>query len=148
MKQWLRSEPEHLPISEVWDDLLQVLECKQEFQTLSGFGNRFNACSSPDPPGIWISTASKRTLVKMPDILDLWHQIQSYGFTSRRIAPSGLSRNSSYLMPIFAELDYVAPAILSDSYERLHNGYETRGLQYVPQPQLFQVEPHQFRFTP
>ena len=148
MKRWLRSEPEHLPISEVWDDLLQVLECKQEFQTLSGLGNRFRAYSSLDPPGIWISTASKRTLVKMSDILDLWHQIQSYGFTSRHIAPSGLSRNSSYLMPIFAELDYVAPAILSDSYERLHNGYQTRGLQYVPQPQLFQVEPHQFRFTP
>ena len=136
MEAWLRSEPEHLPFSEVWLDLLQVLNRKTEFQTLAGENNKFRAIASENPQGILIEARSKKVFVDVSDLLDFWQQLRSYGFTSPQIAPSGLSRKSYYLMPIFTELDYAAKASISESYERLRNGSETIGLQYVPQPQI------------
>ena len=135
MEAWLRSEPEHLPFTEVWRDLLQVLERKTEFKTLAGKNNRFRATASEKSQGILIETNSKKILFDALDLLDFWQQLRSYGFTSRQIAPSGLSRKSYYLMPIFAELDYATAASISESYERLRNGSTAIGLQYVPQPQ-------------
>ncbi len=135
MEAWLRSEPEHLPFTEVWRDLLQVLERKTEFKTLAGKDNSFRATASEKSHGILIETNNKKILFDALDLLDFWQQLRSYGFTSRQIAPSGLSRKSYYLMPIFAELDYATEASLSESYERLRNGSKTIGLQYVPQPQ-------------
>ncbi len=139
METWLRSEPAHLPFAEVWLDLLRVLERKTEFQTLAGKNNKFKAIASEDPQGIWIEADKKKAFVDASGLLDFWQQLRSYGFTSRQIAPSGLSRNSYYLMPIFAELNYVAAASISESYERLRNGSETIGLQYVPQPLTSQM---------
>ena len=135
MEAWLRSEPEHLPFAEVWRDLLQVLKRKTEFQTLAGKNNKFQATASEDPQGILIEADCKKAFVNAADLRDFWQQLRSYGFTSRQIAPSGLSRKSYYLMPIFAELDYAAMASISESYERLRNGSEAIGLQYVPHPQ-------------
>ncbi len=136
METWLRSEPADLPFTEVWLDLLRVLEQKTEFQTLAGT-NKFKATiASKDPQGLWIETENNRAFVDAPQLLDFWQQIRSYGFTSRQIAPSGLSRHSYYLMPIFAELEYVEPSNTSESYERLRNGSEAIGLQYVPPPHV------------
>ena len=135
MEAWLRSEPEHLAFTEVWRDLLQVLERKMEFKTLAGKENKFQATASEESQGILIETDSKNIVFDALDLLDFWQQLRSYGFTSRQIAPSGLSRSSYYLMPIFAELDYVVAASISESYERLRNGSKTIGLQYVPQRQ-------------
>ena len=139
METWLRSEPEHLPFAEVWLDLLRVLEQKMEFRTLAGNNKKFKAIASEDPQGVWIESDTKRVFVDASGLLDFWQQLRSYGFTSRQIAPSGLARNSYYLMPIFAELDYVVAASISESYERLRNGSETIGLQYVPQPLTSQM---------
>ena len=136
MEAWLRSEPEHLPFAEVWLDLLQVLKRKTEFQTLAGKNNKFQATACEDPQGILIESGSKKAFIDASDILDFWQQLRSYGFTSRRIAPSGLSRRSYNLMPIFAELDYIEPASISESYERLKNGSEAIGLQYLPKAQI------------
>lgn len=144
-ESWLRSKPEHLPFSEVWRDLLRVLDRKTEFNTLAKTNNRFRAFLSRTSSGICVDTGKWRSLIHYSDISDFWQQIRSYGFTSRQIAPSGLSRTSSYLMPIFAELDYVSRASISTSYDRLHNGLKTIGLQYFPQPSLFPPEPHELR---
>ena len=140
MEAWLRSEPLYLAFAEVWLDLERVLKHKTEFQTLAGKNNTYRANASEDPEGIWIEADRKKFFVDASDLLDFWQQLRSYGFTSRQIAPSGLSRNSYYLMPIFAELDYVEAASISESYERLQNGFETIGLQYVPQLQTGQMD--------
>ena len=95
MEDWLRSEPLHLPFAEVWLDLVRVLEQKTEFQTLAG-KNKFKAIAFEDPQGILIEADSKKFFVDASDLLDFWQQLRSYGFTSRQIAPSGLSRNSYY----------------------------------------------------
>lgn len=144
MEAWLRSEPEHLPFSEVWRDLIGLLERQENFHTLATETNTFKACASEDPQGIFIESGGSKRFIDFSDLFDFWQQLKSYGFTSRQIAPSGLSRKSSYLMPIFAELSYVDLARISDSFERLQNGSETVGLRYLPNTPLFQSESHQF----
>ena len=144
MRKWLNSEPEHLPFSEVWRDLKQVLEKNGEFQTLAGSPNTFTAASVENPEGVVIQTYGKNASINVDEIRDFWHQIRSYGFTSRQIAPSGLSRNSSYLMPIFAELDYTTATTISSSYDRLRSGLGVNGLQYIPRPPVIQTPSRQF----
>ena len=80
-----------------------------------------------------IRSRGRAAFVDAADLSDFWQQLRSYGFTSRQIAPSGLSRKAYYLMPIFAKLNYVKAANISESYRRLRNGTETIGLQYMPQ---------------
>ena len=142
IKAWIRSEPENLPFTEVWHDLVQILENKAEFLTLARANTPFKAIPIQTPQGILIQSSGRRGFINADVLLDFWQQLRSYGFTSRQIAPSGLSRMASYLMPIFVELEYITTARISDSYERLHNGTEIVGLQYLPPlepPSLFQT---------
>ena len=144
MEAWLRSEPENLPFSEVWSDLLDLLEKQEDFHTLATKTSTFKACASEDPQGISIESGGNKRFIDFSDLFDFWQQLTSYGFSSRQIAPSGLSRKSSYLMPIFAKLSYVNLARTSESFERLQNGSETIGLQYSPNSPLFKRESHRF----
>lgn len=139
MEKWLRSEPENLPFSEVWKDIVQILERKNEFLTSAGSRNMFEAFIKENPQGIVISINNKTIFISYSELADFWHQLRCYGFTFRQIAPSGLSRRLSYLMPIFAELDYVMKTNVSESYRRLHNGTKTIGLQYWPQPHQLEI---------
>lgn len=148
MEEWLRKEPEHLPFAEVWEDLSRLLKNKQRFCTLASNSNTFNAQASFDPKGIRIESKANVQFVDYSDLFDFWQQLRSYGFTSRQIAPSGLSRKSYYLMPVFAELEYVTPARLSDSYERLQNGSDTIGLQYHPNISLNQANVSRLHLVP
>lgn len=129
MKKWLRSEPQDLPFSEVWDDLTNVLREKEDFCTIARKG-AFKAQITKDPPGIKVIASRQRYLLHFDEILSFWQQLRTYGFSMRRIAP-GLDRHLSYLIPIFTELDYVEPVQIGDSYESLQSG-TVIGLQVLP----------------
>jgi hypothetical protein len=126
---WLRSEPEDLPFTEVWRDLEGVLRSKRSFRTLAE-QNSYEAAAVPD--GIRITINERNEFVHRSELLDFWQQLRVHGFTSRQIAPTGLTRRYSYLMPLFAELPYVKPVRMADHYEQIRDRGETIGLQYVP----------------
>jgi O-acetyl-ADP-ribose deacetylase (regulator of RNase III) len=125
--KWLRSEPASLPFTEVWEDLQRILKQKSGFET---FVNRspFTARIAKDPQGILIETKSKKSTIDYDWLLDFWQQLRRYGYTRRGIAPSGLDKSVSYLVPIFAQLDYVKLVQLSET-----DDFESRfiGLRYL-----------------
>lgn len=129
MKEWLRSEPVNLPFSEVWDDLVELLRQKQEFKTISQ-GNPFTVQVTEDPPGLRVRAAGQPYHIHYETLLSFWQQLRTYGFSMRNIAP-GISREISYLIPIFAELPYVTPVHVSEGYPQLHKAAVT-GLQVLP----------------
>lgn len=131
IEEWLRSEPEHLPFTEVWHDLARVLSDRSSFKTLAE-RSHFRATVTHEPEGIRLVANERVEFVRRSELVDFWQQLRVYGFTSRQIAPTGLTRRYSYLMPIFAELPYVRPVRLADSYEQLRVGAQTIGLQYMP----------------
>ena len=129
MKKWLRSEPTNLPFAEVWDDLGKLLEEKDSFETVVQ-KRPFVARILQHPPGIEIIAAKQRYHIQYETLVALWQQIRTHGFSMRYIAP-GIDKQMSYLISIFAELDYVTPVHVADSYNRLQNEAVT-GLQVLP----------------
>jgi len=130
MESWLRSEPESLPFSEVWNDLRRLLSSKEQYETLKN-GNTFRARLIEEPAAIEVIASDGKTYVIVYDTLvSFWQQLRTHGFSMRRIAPS-LDRTMSYVIPIFSELEYVAPVLVADKFDQLQSA-ATIGLQVLP----------------
>ena len=128
IKRWLRSEPSALPFDEVWHDLMGLLGCRREFATLSK-GSRFAAAATVDPPTITIESGHRTTRILADELVDFWQQLRDFGLTHGSIAPD--HRFASYLLPLFAELPYVEPVMLSTSSGGLRSN-PAAGLQVIP----------------
>ena len=129
MGDWLRTEPQSLPFSEVWEDIKLILEDKSEYRTIAK-KSPFAACVSDDPLGIRVVAAERKYMVTYDQLSSLWQQLRIYGFSMRHIAP-GIDRQVSYVLSIFAELEYVTPVSLADDYSR-YGSTSVIGLQILP----------------
>ena len=129
MSDWLRTEPQSLPFSEVWEDIESILRDKSEYKTVAK-KNPFSAYVSHDPRGISVKAASQKYMLPYDTLSSLWQQLRTYGFSMRHIAP-GIDRQVSYVLSIFAELDYVTPVYVADDFGKF--GYASMiGLQILP----------------
>jgi O-acetyl-ADP-ribose deacetylase (regulator of RNase III) len=130
MKKWLRSEPTSLPFSEVWDDLVEILAHKQDFETIAQ-KNPFRVQVLQEPPVLRVMASGNQTyIIHYETLLAFWQQLRTHGFSMRHIAP-GLDRELSYVIPIFAELPYVTPVHVAEGYKAL-NTTSLTSLQILP----------------
>lgn len=129
MRVWLRTEPTALPFSEVWEDLVDLIKKRRQFDTIAKKG-QFSATVSDDPAGIIIDSSAQRYLIRYETLRSFWQQLRGHGFTSRYMAP-GVDRQVSYLIAIFAELDYVAPVRMAEHYDHYRNSRMV-GIQVLP----------------
>lgn len=130
MEHWLHSEPESLPFSEVWNDLRGLLNRKEQYETVKS-GNTFRARLVEEPAAIEVLASDNKTYsIAYDTLVSFWQQLRTHGFSMRRIAPS-LDRTMSYVIPIFRELEYVAPVLVADKFDQLQNA-ATIGLQVLP----------------
>lgn len=145
MKKWLRSEPASLPFSEVWDDLAAVLVQKDEFQTIV-HKSPFQVRLLQKTRALQVNASGHTYTIHYESLLAFWQQLRAHGFSMRHIAP-GLSREISYLIPVFAELPYVTPVHVAEGYQALNTATIT-GLQILPSAFTRQVsaQPQQLSF--
>ena len=129
MSDWLRSEPQSLPFSEVWEDIKSILENKSEYKTVAK-KHSFAAFISNEPPGIRVVVADRQYILPYDKLSSLWQQLRAYGFSMRHIAP-GIDRQVSYVLSVFAELEYVTPVHLADDYSK-YGTASVIGLQILP----------------
>ena len=130
MKEWLRSEPTSLPFSEVWDDLVEILAHKQDFETIAQ-KSPFHVQVIQEPRALRvIASGGQAYIIHYETLLAFWQQLRTHGFSMRHIAP-GLDRELSYVIPIFAELPYVMPVHVAEGYKALNTTTIT-GLQILP----------------
>lgn len=127
-REWLRSQPEALPFSEVWDDIQELLAEQEMFWTIKN-NNPFTARLTTDLDGIEVIASGHSYFVSKDTLFSFWQQLRSYGFSSRKIAP-GISREASYVMAILARLPYVKTVQMALNYDSLRA--PAIGLQYVP----------------
>ncbi len=113
-RQWLRNEPQSLAFSEVWDDLIHILQSENTFKTLVR-KNAYTIEASKEEQAL-IITASKKITVTYDALLALWQQFRNYGLISREFI-SGLSQEIYYLFPLFSRLPYVQLVKISDSFD-------------------------------
>lgn len=129
MSDWLRTEPQSLPFSEVWEDIESILKDKSEYKTVAK-KNLFSAYVSHEPLGICVKAAAQKYMLPYDTLSSLWQQLRTYGFSMRHIAP-GIDRQVSYVLSIFADLEYVTPVYLADDYSKYESG-AVIGLQILP----------------
>ena len=129
MSDWLRTEPQSLPFSEAWEDIKSILKDKSEYKTVVK-KNPFSAYVSHEPLGICVKAAAQKYMLPYETLSSLWQQLRTYGFSMRHIAP-GIDRQVSYVLSIFAELEYVTPVHVADDYRKYDSASAT-GLQILP----------------
>ena len=106
-KEWLRSQPQSLAFTEVWDDLVDIVETKRQFGTLDG-RETFTADVFHDSEdgGIQINISTDQVLLHKEQLLDLWQQVRDMGICIPDIMPGGLDFHSAYIVPLLVELPY------------------------------------------
>lgn len=106
-KEWLRMQPESLAFTEVWDDLISVVETTREFNTMDG-KETFRATIFHDAEGggIRIDNPTIQVSLHHEQLLDLWQQVREMGICIPDIMPSGLDFHSEYIVGLLAELPY------------------------------------------
>ena len=110
-KKWLRSDPQSLAFTEVWDDLVGVVKSTRQFAAMDG-----KACfvaeifCDEEGGGIRVEEGSSApVLLHKEQLLDLWQQIRGLGLCIPDIMPGGLDMHSEYVLPLLAELPYMQP---------------------------------------
>jgi len=130
MKMWLRSEPESLAFTEVWDDLCEIIKNQKTFHTLDRNVSFTVELVSQPQSGIMIESKGESFFVPEDALLDLWQQTRSMGFCMERTMPSGLDRYSSYIVAILATLVYCKPIKLAK--QDTNRSSWTIGLRLMP----------------
>ena len=115
-QEWLRGEPGALPFAEVWDDIQSFTTSQLKFEKLNG-DESFEIISSVVNEGLIVSEGPTTELISYQGILNLWQQIRQSGFVSVDQLSCGLSAQSEYVLPIMAQLPYIEPVVMADSYD-------------------------------
>lgn len=129
MEDWLRSEPQSLPFTQVWEDLQDLLKLQRNFRTLVE-GSEFEASIIEDESVLQIVTPTQEHILHYDTLVEIWQQLRTYGFSMSHIAP-GLDKEMSYIIPVFSELPYITPVHVADRYANFSSSQIT-GLQISP----------------
>lgn len=113
-KKWLRSQPQSLGFTEVWDDIVAIIEKGDRFKTFDNQKSFIVTEFFKDDGGITITAGSEQFGLYKEQFLDLWQQIRDIGVCIPRIMPSGLDEYAEYVLPILSELPYLTQIRQSD----------------------------------
>jgi len=136
--RWLQSEPRTLAFSEVWRDLVTLLNRQSTFST----GSRdFKAYVEENLAGQFLVAKTDDRAYKIPydELRETWASFRSLGYLRRGFVTAPVEKYLYYLIPILSELPYVEAVTLGEK----GSSRSYMGLQYiasseqVDQPSLF-----------
>lgn len=135
-KVWLRSQPESLAFTEVWDDIVTLVSKKERFETLTGRSD-FSAelIEIPEEGIRFESSAGRSRFMSKLVFLQFWQQIRSYGYLKR---DDRYGSDMMFPLGLLAELPYIQPVKVGDTYKNLVDG-----LQYDPSQIIIDANPAQ-----
>lgn len=137
IKKWLRNEPESLPFSEVWEDLVVLLDTDSSFFTLDQkIGFTASLIHKPEP-GIEIKSDGSMYHIYFEQLVELWHHVRSLGYFMIASMPNEMERFAPYLISILEKLPYLRPVVISSSYQEMPQN--PIGLQYIPETNEFDL---------
>lgn len=130
VKAWLRSEPESLGFSEVWDDLLDLLRTKATF-TASDDGQQFSVQVVDNPEEGLLLVGEQSRFVPKESLLETWQCLRSAGFLTTGNFVDGLDRCAGQVMALLSALPYVRLAHIAQPKPGKLAEYKL-ALQFVP----------------
>ena len=136
-KRWLRSEPESLAFSEVWEDLLSLLKQRQRFTTLDG-GRPFSVLQTTTPAEGVVFEDGEEFFVPQDALLDAWQHLRSVGFLTAEGLTQGLDVHADKVMALLGTLPYLKPAKVA-AKQALQAEKFSIAIQFVPRPAKEQI---------
>ena len=130
-REWLHGEPESLPFVEVWDEIRELVSGSTVFSKLDS-GESFDVELAYNAETEWltISRDQEQQCVPCEAFREFWLQIRQVGFVSGERLPYGFEEVADYLVSIMAELPYMQPVEMADTYKYGRLGQI--GLRLVP----------------
>lgn len=132
IKKWLRSDPESLGFSEIWDDLRKEISEGMEIQKPQEYGCFKLSILPGERPGIAVNTQKEGLFQILEDeLVDFWRFVRRFGFVNSAIIPPPVSDYYDILVPLFARLPYCKEILFSKNFDRLHSN-DSKGIQFIP----------------
>ena len=105
-KRWLRSEPENLSFSEVWDDLLDLLKNQSEFEAVDTHEQfRVRVTESPEMGLLFENDDS--LFVPQDAVLDAWQFLRAVGYLTAEGLTHGIDAHAERFFALLSELPYL-----------------------------------------
>jgi O-acetyl-ADP-ribose deacetylase (regulator of RNase III) len=126
-REWLRKEPASLAFTEVWDDIIELVKRKRNFETAKN-ESQFTAEHITDPEeGIrFESSAGRSRIIYKDTFLQIWQQIRILGYSKREMT-SVRHSDMMFVIGLLQELPYIRLVKIADTYSKW-----AVGLQYHP----------------
>ncbi len=140
-KRWLRSEPESLAFTKVWEDLCACLRARTEFTTLDTHENFRVRLTNTPAEGLMIENGQE-LFVPQDALLEAWQHLRSVGFLSAEGLTHGLDLHANKVISVMVVLPYLKPVQLAIK-QNARLGKFTLALQFVPRATQEQIMPQQ-----
>lgn len=133
-KAWLRTEPENLSFSEVWDDIAALLGKRHDFVSV-GDKARFQAqvVTQPETGVVLEAEPGDSYFAPQESLLETWQCLRSAGFISADNLTNGLDARAGQVMALFAQLPYVKLTPISFAKSGQKDQFR-EALQFHPRP--------------
>jgi O-acetyl-ADP-ribose deacetylase (regulator of RNase III) len=131
-RAWLRSEPETLAFTEVWDDLQRMVGSGRELRAI-GNGHAFSTRVTESSELGLIIDDGEQFLVRLDSLLETWQTLRAAGFITAASLPDGLDDRAGEVLAVLTSLPYVRHVQVSQC--RIDRPGEYRdAVQLVPRP--------------
>lgn len=157
MKDWLRTEPENLAVSEAWEDL-KLLVLREELKHSSDWGIYLDIDSEHEIDGqgtlednleqIVFENGMHRVALRRDDFARIWNQLRDLGVIALDELPGQLSDTKAPIGKLLTQLSYLEP--VEFSFARVSdlaqfspteaNETPVRGIKLIPRPAYAQRE--------
>lgn len=133
MSRWLRSIPEDLSFVEVWEEITSVIGSGRSLDATDR-SMRFAYAVSSEPAGILVRWSDGEYLLLYEQLLDVWQELRSVGFSEARISGITSSVLGRAVQTLLVQLPYVRPVRLAPTYhnERTFRDSARYGVQFTP----------------
>lgn len=131
-RDWLRSEPENLGFTEVWEDICAILRGKANFETLDGKRSFSVRITEVPEKGLVLANGAE-VFIPQDAMLHTWQYLRSVGFLTIEGLAEGLDAHGDEILALMRELPYLHLAQVARK-NNSSGGQFAPALQLIPRP--------------
>jgi hypothetical protein len=131
MRSWLNGQPQIVPFSTFWKEMLGIVRSKKEFHTIEAripFTVVATEAKGRQRLSLKITPhRSESIFIPETQLRDLWHYIRRAGYILPQNLPAGLEEHADFIVTLLGELSSIRPVQMASV-----NDETTTGLHYIP----------------
>ena len=112
ISNWLRSQPQHLPFTEFWDDIVALATSDRTYATLST-GTPFTVNWDSEDQALKFKSDGDKFSIRKESYEQFWTFIRPKGYFHTRDFPEEMTRHVLHVASFLQHLRYIRPILLS-----------------------------------